>query len=237
MPALVEYGFLDDDAEHPASPSANRPDPQRIETARYIYNRLVPAAGTPAERYLRSRYITLPVPPIMRFGDVPHRLGGAFPAMVAPVVDINGALTGIHATFLRPDGSGKADFADPAFQRETRGVIRGGAIRLAPHEPNRELIVAEGVESALSATAIFASPAWSAVSAIGLKTVELPLAARRIVIATDNDISGTGQRNALAAYQRWSAEGRSVRIALPPIPGDDFNDVLRRGHDDWRARR
>jgi hypothetical protein len=30
----------------------------------------------------------------------------------------------------------------------------------------------------------------------------------------------------LAAYDRWTAEGRSVRIVAPPGVGDDFNDVL-----------
>ena len=40
------------------------------------------------------------------------------------------------------------------------------------------------------------------------------------------DASGVGQRNALAAYDRWTAEGRSVRMVAPPVVGDDFNDVL-----------
>ena len=54
----------------------------------------------------------------------------------------------------------------------------------------------------------------------------LPPEVRRIAIAADNDASGVGQRNALAAYDRWTAEGRSVRIVAPPVVGDDFNDVL-----------
>jgi hypothetical protein len=31
----------------------------------------------------------------------------------------------------------------------------------------------------------------------------------------------------LAAYDRWTAEGRSARIKIPPKTGDDFNDVLK----------
>ena len=76
---------------------------------------------------------------------------------------------------------------------------------------------------------IFGLPGWSAVYAGGLKTIELPPDVRRIIIAADNDVSGAGQRNALAAYDRWTAEGRSVRIKAPPVVGDDFNDVLSRG--------
>jgi len=148
--------------------------------------------------------------------------------MAAPVVYINDEHTGTHLTYLRADGSGKADFAKKEFQRECRGVIRGGAIRLAAHDPARELIIGEGVESTLSAMQIFGLPGWSAVCAGGLKTIELPPAVRDIVIACDHDHNGTGQRNALGARQRWLAEGRSARIALPPVAGDDFNDTLRR---------
>ena len=56
--------------------------------------------------------------------------------------------------------------------------------------------------------------------------MELPPDVRRILIAADNDVSGVGQRNALAAYDRWTAEGRSARIKTPPNTGDDFNDLL-----------
>ena len=77
-------------------------------------------------------------------------------------------------------------------------------------------------------------PGWSAVFAGGLKTIELPPDVRRIIIAADNDVSGAGQRNALAAYDRWTAEGRSVRIKTPPDIGDDFNDVLIKRRTDAR---
>lgn len=232
LTALVQFGLLDDGEcfDAPLPSSKPKADPaQNIETARSIYAPLAPAAGTPAECYLRSRAIGLPVPSTLRFGACPHRLGGAFPAMAAPVVGVDGKLTGIHMTYLHPDGTGKADFADPDFQRETRGVIRGGSIRLAPHIPERELIIAEGIETTLSAMEIFGLPGWSSVSAAGLKTVELPPTVRCVVIAEDNDLTGAGQRNALAARQRWTGEGRAVRVVIPPEAGTDFNTILGRG--------
>jgi hypothetical protein len=48
----------------------------------------------------------------------------------------------------------------------------------------------------------------------------------RVVVAADNDLTGTGQRNALVAYDRWRAEGRSVRIVVPAAADTDFNTVL-----------
>ena len=43
---------------------------------------------------------------------------------------------------------------------------------------------------------------------------------------TDHDESGTGARAARDAAERWLAEGRRVRMAIPPSTGTDFNDVL-----------
>lgn len=228
MLALVEYGLLDDVdggdilvAEHHGF-RAHRPE--RIAHAREIYN-----SGVQDERiiqiYLCSRGIHL-TSPVLRFSEhAPHRLGARFPAMLAPVVDVSGEQTGAHMTYLRHDGGGKADLPKE-FQRECRGVIRGGAIRLAEHDPDAELIIGEGIESTLSAMQIFDLPGWSAVFAGGLKTIELPSIIRRIIIAADNDASGAGQRNALAAYDRWTAEGRTVRLKAPPVVGSDFNDLL-----------
>jgi DNA primase len=230
LSALVEHGLLDGNDGSVSGHDIVEPelvDPSvRIAAARWVYNRLTPAAGTPAERYLRARGITLPVPPTLRFGDVPHRLGGMFPAMVAPIVDIDGVQIGIHATYLRPDGGGKADFPRSELQRECRGLVRGGGIHLAPHDPNRELIVAEGIETTLSAMQIFGLSGWSSVSAGGLRTLELPEMVRCILITADNDESGCSQRNAVKAARRWKDEGRAVRIWLPDIVGGDANDVL-----------
>jgi hypothetical protein len=143
--------------------------------------------------------------------------------MVAPIVNAMGEQVAIHKTFLTPDGSGKADLPREE-RRETCGPMKEGAVRLAQHQPALELIVAEGLESAMSATQLFGIPSWAAICANGIETLDLPNAARRIVIAADHDTIGL--RAALSAQERWAAEGRSVRIFRPPNPGEDFNDVL-----------
>jgi hypothetical protein len=231
LSALVEHSLFDDDDDALCRDLSLSVRPSTVDdfarsrAARWIYNHLAPAVGTAAQVYLRHRCISIPMPPVLRFGNCPHRLGGIYPTtMVAPVTDIDDTQIGIHATYLRRDGTGKANFGHRDLQRETRGVIRGGAIRLAPHDSKHELIVGEGIESTLSAMEIFDLPGWSAVSAGGLKTLELPPTVRRIVIAADNDMAG--QQTALTAYQRWTAEGRSVRIKTPPVIGTDFNDLL-----------
>jgi putative DNA primase/helicase len=235
MSALVGYGLLDDcdDSDNLLTP---RPTAERIAHAaeRIAQAREIYAGGVQDERvqvYLRSREIGL-TSPVLRFQEqAPHRLGARLPAMLAPVVNVSGEQTGVHMTYLRHDGGGKADLPKE-FQRESRGVIHGGAIRLTDHDPDTALIVGEGIESTLSAMQIFGLAGWSAVFAGGLKTIELPPIVGRIVIAADNDANVTGQRNAIAAYDRWAAEGRSVTIKAPPDVGDDFSDVLTKRRPD-----
>ena len=194
MLALVEYGLLDDDDDAGDDPHVSRACrclsaryAERIAHARQIYD-----SGVWDERiavYLRSRGIGL-TSPVLRFQEqAPHRLGARLPAMLAPVVNVTGEQIGVHLTYLRRDGGGKANLPKE-YQRECRGVIHGGAIRLAEHDPDAELVVGEGVESTFSAMQLFGLAGWSAVYAGGLKTIELPPDVRRIIIAADNDVSG-----------------------------------------------
>jgi hypothetical protein len=206
----------------------------KMETARALYSRAEPAAGSIVETYLKSRAITLPISPALRFMRyAPHRDGNTYPAMLAPVVDVNGEQIGVHLTFLSPDGLGKHNFDDPKLCRECRGPISGGAVRLADHDADPELLVGEGIESVLSALQLFddmhGALAWAALSTEGLKALALPPGIRRIAIAADNDANNAGQDAALSAYYRWKGESRSVRLLMPPRAGDDFNDVLMRG--------
>jgi putative DNA primase/helicase len=199
---------------------------RRIASARDVFRRGKPAAGTPVEIYLRLRNIGGPIPAALRFlRHCPHRNGGHFPAMVAPIVNAAGEQVAIHKTFLRPDGRGKADLPK-AEQRESCGPMKGGAVRLTPDRADLELLVGEGIESTLSAMQLFGLPGWAALCANGVAALELPTGLRCVAIAADNDANGVGQRAALSARDRWTPEGRSARILLPPGPGEDFNDVL-----------
>jgi phage/plasmid primase-like uncharacterized protein len=88
------------------------------------------------------------------------------------------------------------------------------------------LLIAEGIETALSGTEATGLPAWAALSTSGLIALPLPPSVRRVVILADHDVSGAGERAARAAAQRWLGEGRLVKLAIPPEPGSDFNDLL-----------
>jgi len=60
----------------------------------------------------------------------------------------------------------------------------------------------------------------------GLKSLVLPAIVREITVLADHDANGAGEGAARVAAQRWIAEGRLVRMAMPEELGWDFNDVL-----------
>jgi hypothetical protein len=226
--ALVEHGLLDDDGAELDAPPGGQASPdrddadqrRRIQRAQEIY-----ASGVRDKRiddYLWSRRLKSGSD-VLRFAEAaPHRTGIRLPAMLAPIVDVNGEQIGVHLTYLRADSRGKVDLPKD-LQRESRGAIKGGAIRLHPYRGDW-LIVSEGIESGLAATEIFHEPCWAAVYAGGLKTLALPAFVTRILVAADHDEAG--RQCALAARDRWTAEGREVRVKVSPAPGQDFNDVL-----------
>jgi putative DNA primase/helicase len=203
-----------------AKDEPDRRDAERTQTALRLWGASVPAAGTLVETYLRSRGIVMPIPATLRFhGGTKHARGKFWPAMVALVTrGTDGAPLAIHRTYLARDGACKAP-VDP--QKMMLGPVRGGAVWLGPI--GDRLMVAEGIETALSAMQATGQPAWAALSTSGLRTLELPVEARDVVVLADGD--EPGEAAARDAARRWKRGGRRVRIARPPR-GFDFNDVL-----------
>lgn len=188
-------------------------------SAQRIWQKAHDLRGTPAETYLRSRGLDLELPASLRFRPtLRHKTGQLLPAMVAGITGISGnEIVAIHRTFLRADGSGKAD-VEP--QRMMLGPCHGGAVRLGPVADH--VLVGEGIETCLSGMQASGIPAWAALSTSGLAALILPADVRRVTILADGD--DAGETAARRAAVRWLAEGREVRIARPPR-GADFNDV------------
>src|ERR1700733_8323510 len=68
----------------------------------------------------------------------------------------------------------------------------------------------------------------AALSAVGVQYLQLPRSIKRVIIAADNDDNkdGIGERVAKALRYRLWLQGKIVSIAVPPKPGQDWNDVL-----------
>lgn len=210
-------------------------DTSRTARARYIWRDAQPGAGTIVARYLESRGIVFQQwPSSLRFHpNCPRpKYAGNFlaplPAMVALVEHVCGGPVAVHCTYLRPDGSAKADLPKKQ-QRACFGRVGGAAVRFGIPHIGAWFAVAEGIETALTVATACAMPVWAALSAGGIKYLALPSEASAIVICADHDVSGIGECAARYAAARWLSEGRRVRVAMPPRPDSDFNDVLRNG--------
>jgi hypothetical protein len=194
---------------------------KRAAQAKQVWTEAQPIAGTLAETYLRGRGITCDLGQVLRFhGECWHGpTARRYPALVAAVQ--GASFPAVHRTYLRADGSGKADI-DPA--KLMLGAVAGGAVRLT--EGPGPLVVAEGIETALSlASGLLRTPAtvWAALSTSGIRGLRLPDQSGRLTIAPDGDTAGREAANALAA--RAHALGWQVSL-LPAPDGRDWNDIL-----------
>ena len=215
-----------EDRRHRRDPPAVTGSP---EAARRLFAASKPITGTIAEAYLRKRGIaTLQGAAGLRFhphcyyrpgkDDAPDTKR-AWPALVAAVTDGEGAITGVHRTWLDPVTATKAPVASP---RRAMGHLLGHGVRFGVA---REVMAAgEGIETITSLRSALPSlPMAAALSANHLAALILPVGLRRLYIAVDDDEPGH------IAAERLSARAEEAQIdtvKLRPTLGD-FNDDLR----------
>lgn len=157
-------------------------------------------------------------------GQVEH-----YPAMLGNFASPCRSWTTVHITYLTHDGD-KAPV--PKVRKFYPGRIpEGGAIRLAPSAET--MGIAEGIETALSAMALYRIPVWATVSTIAMIKWQPPANARHIIVFADNDKNFAGQyaangiANQLSVNKKYALE--SVEVRMPQEPGTDWNDVLQSG--------
>lgn len=148
------------------------------------------------------------------------------PAMIArvdpsDVARVAGERAALHRTYLTDDGH-KADVSSP---RKMLGAMpTGAAVRLMPHET--VLGIAEGIETAFSAAALFNVPVWAALTADLLMAWEPPASVTTVFVFGDNDTSFTGQAAAYGLARRLKMKGLAVAVEMPLRIGSDWNDVF-----------
>jgi hypothetical protein len=149
-----------------------------------------------------------------------------WPCLLALVRDIrNDEPVGIHRTALTSDNPPKK------MDRRSLGQIGGGAIKISPYfDVCTGLMIAEGIETVLSASKLFQfKPIWSLVDAGNLAKFPALSGIECVTIAVDND--SAGQKAANECAQRLLAGGIEV-ITARTNRVSDFNDleVRRAGH-------
>src|SRR6266478_1393275 len=226
-------------AQKPVRPAVQRGS---REAARRLFAISRPTEGTLVELYLRRRAIvelhhagSLRYQPRCYYHgpdeDSPPEI---WPAMIACVTDLDGMITGVHRTWLDPEGFdrirlGKAPIDTP---RRAMGDLLGNAVRFG-FSNDDVLVAGEGIETMLSLRCMLPSmPMAAALSANHLAAMLLSPSLRRLYIARDADAAGEAVQATLA--QRAGAASIEA-IALSPRLGDFNEDLHVFGLDALRA--
>jgi len=196
-----------------------------------IWRAAVAPAGTLAAAYLRSRFLALPddAADVIRFHPSCPRGPERLSAMVALMTDpLTCEPIGIHRTYLRPDGAGKAA---PGLNGEGAKMMLGaaGVIRLVGDaDVTIGLGIAEGIETSLAVMQHAGwRPVWATGSAGGIRTFPVLRGIECLTIFPDRDDKGTSLAAANACAERWGGTGTHVAIYMPPH-GKDWHDALMR---------
>lgn len=203
------------------APPLDRADRRRDAAAQALWNASRPLPGTPAEAYLKSRGLRVGSAELRYHARTPHGpapLTLFRPALIAAVRD-RSALVAVHRTFLDLAGSG---LARPS-PRCGLGRFGTGCVQLGGTAAR--LGLAEGIETALSATVLFNVPCWATLGTERFARVGLPPEVRELVLFLDHDAGG---RRAEALAREAFAAIERIDVCRPARAGDDWNDVLRR---------
>jgi hypothetical protein len=199
-----------------ASPAAS----DLRESALRLWGSARPIRRTPAEAYLAARALLTTSAELRFHPRTPHgpRPDTRFrPAVIAAVRDGTG-LVAVHRTFLDPR---LARVAQLRSAKCGLGSFGRGAVRLGA--AGQRLGLAEGIETALSASALFGLPCWATLGTERFGLVELPASVERLILFLDNDAGGRRAEGlARAAFAHLPIE-----VHYPAASGADWNDVLR----------
>jgi hypothetical protein len=192
----------------------------RLKTSLCLWRQRKPASGSPVEVYLREcRGYQGAIPGTLAFlptrEDYPPAMIAAFgmaqETIPGELVIPDGAVRGIHITRIVPSGRGKADGADVKIMI---GRSSGFPIVLAPVDDGLGLVIAEGVEDALSMHQATGMGAWAAGSASRLPALaeRIPGYVEAVTISADGDAAGMKFADQLGQIVQLS---RECKILVP----------------------
>ena len=201
------------------------------EAARRLWAISQGIAGTLAQSYLVDRGVThieglnsLRFHPRCYYRPNDQDPTETWPALIAAVTDLGDRITGVHRTWLNPNGFdsvtlGKAPIDTP---RRAMGDLLGHAVRFGIVDD--VAAAGEGIETMLSLRMVLpAMPMLAALSAAHLAAILFPSTLRRLYVARDDDPAGD------AAHKTLRDRAHEAGIDVIPLSSGlgDFNDDLR----------
>lgn len=199
---------------------------QRTQQALRLWDEAGPCRGSPIEKYfyytrrIGDWFDTFPyLDGVFRYHPNCPFDGKCLPCMVSLVRDIKTDVPiAIHRTALTTDEHPKK------ISRQSLGPTTGGAIKISPdHEVHTGLLIAEGIETAFSASKrLTFKPVWSVIDKNGIAKFPVLSGIESVTVAVDNDPDG--QRAAATLIDRLTIAGTEV-ITIKTNIVSDFNDL------------
>jgi hypothetical protein len=206
---IVERILVETKDDAPVNYDDEASDEEQRGKALSLWRRRQPITSTIAEKYLRTRRISGPLPETLAF--LPPSKRDQHPALIAPfAIDANTPVDCVHLTLLKPDGSGKANVERAKIMV---GRPLGRPIILAPVNDLGGLLIAEGIEDALTGHEATGLGAWAAGSAVFKPALAdcVPNYVETVTIIQDAD--DTGRSNSRQLAERLIARGLEVILA------------------------
>lgn len=179
----------------------------------------------PVRRYMKSRALwplperhSLRAHTSVEYWNDRVRIG-RYPALVAVVRDMCGEVVTAHVTYLDPEGRKLEGFEPRKILSSMKGR-EGCAVPLMPH--GETLGIAEGIETALSASIMHEVPTWAALNTSLLAKFEPPHTVKKLIIFADRDVAGLE-----AASKLMQRLQERVRLEIRTPQSKDWNDALR----------
>lgn len=205
-------------------PKAQRPKTDHAKARAALWSASAPIQdGDASHVYLKGRIpIPFHIPLKGAIRTAPPNSKNKFHCMVGVVCDDMGKPATLHRTWVLDKQ--KAPIDEPKMLMPGP-FPAGSAIRLYEH--NGTLGVAEGIETAIAATALHKVPTWALISAENMRKFRPPSEVKELVIFGDSDASFTGQSVAYDLARRTVADaqrdGRQIAVTVRLPDGNNID--------------
>lgn len=193
--------------------------------------------NTEGEVYFLSRGLT-PREKNIRFHPkiINKELNRAVPTLLFKVQENpEGPLVAIHRIYLKDNGLGKADVANPKM---ALARIKGAGIWFGT--PGEILYIVEGPENALTVRHFGIPFSVSTINSTNYGSLTLPNYVKTVVLVPENDAAGQAAYN--KAVTAYTAQNKKVKLAklpaikLPTGKMLDINDTIKASSNGGRTR-
>ena len=203
--------------------------------------------GTQAEEYLKGRRINVLPRKGVRYEQATKepQTQQVMGSMTSAMTNDRMKIAYFHRTYLKDglkaqDINAKKIFTAEGQEQTTcdkcgSSISRGATIKM--FDCDSTMGIAEGIETALSATQIYECPTWSTANSGYMKDFTAPPSVKHLMIFADNDLNGNGLAAAFTCGNRNINRRDGVDKVTIRTPTDvvDFNDMLFTQSDtfDW----